>query len=97
MLFGARDSEAVVFEARGVPDLVLVGLRPDDARRLVEASSPEAIAPSVVAALIAATGGNPLALVEIPAMLREGQRLGSNRWMIRSSAARRWSARSVPG
>ena len=77
MLFGARDSEALVFEARGVPELVLAGLGPDDARRLVEASSTAPIAPSVVAALITATGGNPLALVEIPAALRESQRLGA--------------------
>jgi DNA-binding NarL/FixJ family response regulator len=77
MLFGARDSEAQFFEARGIPELVLAGLDADDARRLVEASSAEPIAPSVVATLITATGGNPLALIEIPAALRESQRLGA--------------------
>ena len=76
MLFGARDSEAVAFEARGVPELVLAGLGADDARRLVETSSVEPLAPSVVTRLITATGGNPLALIEIPAALRESQRLG---------------------
>ena len=43
-------------EARVFPIWCCCGLAPDDARRLVEASSAEAIAPSVVAALIAATG-----------------------------------------
>ncbi len=37
----------------------------------------EPIAPNVVATLVTATGGNPLALVEIPPTLREGQRLGA--------------------
>jgi DNA-binding NarL/FixJ family response regulator len=77
MLFGARDSEAIAFDARGVPEMVLVGLGGDDARRLVEASSSQPLAPSVVATLISATGGNPLALVEIPPALRESQRLGA--------------------
>ena len=35
------------------------------------------LAPGVVTQLVAATGGNPLALVEIPAGLRERQRLGT--------------------
>jgi DNA-binding CsgD family transcriptional regulator len=77
MLFGARDSEASVFDARGVPELLLIGLAADEARQLVEASARQRLAPAVVATLIAATGGNPLALIEIPAALRESQRLGA--------------------
>jgi DNA-binding CsgD family transcriptional regulator len=77
ILFGARDGEAAYFEGRGVPDVSLVGLDAEDARQLLRESSRLPLASGVVARLIAATGGNPLALVEIPAGLLEGQRLGT--------------------
>ena len=38
--------------------------------------APETIAPSVVEKLVAATGGNPLALIEIPAILSAEQLSG---------------------
>jgi DNA-binding CsgD family transcriptional regulator len=76
ILFGARDGEAAYFEGRGIPDLRLVGLGAEDASRLVRESSRLPLAPGVVAQLVAATGGNPLALLEIPPGLRERQRLG---------------------
>ena len=77
ILFGARDGESVYFEGRGVPDLGLVGLGAVDGSRLVRESSRLPLASGVVAQLVAETGGNPLALVEIPAGLRERQRLGT--------------------
>jgi DNA-binding CsgD family transcriptional regulator len=77
ILFAARDGEATYFEGRGMPELGLAGLGSEDARRLVQESSRLPLASGVVAQLVAATGGNPLALLEIPAGLREGQRLGA--------------------
>jgi DNA-binding CsgD family transcriptional regulator len=77
ILFGAREGEATYFEARGIPDLRLVGLGAEDGGRLVRESSESPLASGVVAQLVAATGGNPLALVEIPGGLRERQRLGT--------------------
>ena len=77
ILFGARDGEATYFEGRGIPELRLVGLEEQDALRLVRESCRLPLASAVVAQLVAETGGNPLALVEIPAALREQQRLGS--------------------
>ena len=77
ILFGARAGEAVYFEGRGIPEVSLVGLRGEDAARLVRESSPLPLASAVVAQLVAATGGIPLALVEIPQGLREGQRIGA--------------------
>jgi DNA-binding CsgD family transcriptional regulator len=77
ILFGARDCEEVYFEGRGIPELSLAGLAAEDAGRLVRESSPLPLASGVVAQLVAATDGNPLALVEIPAALRERQRSGA--------------------
>ena len=77
ILFGARDGEAVYFEGRGIPELRLVGLDAEDAGRLVRESCRLPLAVGVVTQLVEATEGNPLALVEIPPGLREGQRLGS--------------------
>ncbi|MDX6562774.1 MAG: hypothetical protein QOD65_2588 [Gaiellales bacterium] len=77
ILFGARDGEATYFEGRGVPGLTLAGLGAEDAARLVRESSRKPLAPGVVAQLVAATAGIPLALVEIPAGLRDRQRLGT--------------------
>ncbi len=77
VLFAARAGEAVYFEARGIPEIHLEGLGAEDARRLVQEASTRPLAPAVVTALVDATSGNPLALVEIPAGLRDAQRLGT--------------------
>ena len=92
ILFGARDGEATYFEGRGIPELRLVGLEEQDARQLVRESCRLPLAPAVVAQLVAETGGIPLALVEIPATLREQQRLGSG--AAGRSAARRRGGRA---
>jgi DNA-binding NarL/FixJ family response regulator len=77
ILFGARDGEATYFEGRGIPELNLVGLNAEDAGRLVRESCRLPLASAVVTQLVEATGGNPLALLEIPEGLREHQRLGT--------------------
>jgi DNA-binding CsgD family transcriptional regulator len=78
MMFGARDGEATRFEARGVPELLLEGLDPADARRLLgQAPGGDTVAAEVAARLVTMTDGNPLALTEIPSELTEAQRVGA--------------------
>jgi DNA-binding CsgD family transcriptional regulator len=55
--------------------LRLQGLADADARRLLEAQAPDLAGP-VVTELVAIAGGNPLALVELPAALTADQRAG---------------------
>jgi len=64
------------FEARGVPELRIEGSGREDAGRLVRQTSGVELAPAVVTRLVEATGGNPLALIEIPPLLHERQRAG---------------------
>ena len=62
--------------ARGLPELAIGGLEPDAARELL-ASCDGRVSGRVAGALIEATGANPLALLEIPPLLSEGQRGGT--------------------
>jgi hypothetical protein len=75
MMFAARDSEHLRFESRGLTEITLSGLPPDSAHELLARSVH--MAPQVVARLISATSGNPLALIEIPSALTLAQRSGS--------------------
>jgi DNA-binding CsgD family transcriptional regulator len=88
LLFAARrlDAEGVVLvlarrppppvlDLSGLDELVLGGLPDEAALDLLEQSG-ETIANAVAANLIAATGGNPLALLEAPALLTPGQLAG---------------------
>jgi DNA-binding CsgD family transcriptional regulator len=75
MLFAVREGEARTFAAPGLPELVLEGLAAEPAARLLRASAPSA-ADSVRAWLLAEAAGNPLALLELPSGLSEGQRQG---------------------
>lgn len=61
---------------RRVAELVVEGLDAVAAAALVEHHHPGSLAAPVVDELIAATGGNPLALVEVPLLLTAGQRAG---------------------
>jgi predicted ATPase len=76
MLFAARDQEEAEFEAPGVPGLVVPGLSTDAAQALLEETSVVPVDPRVTEALIHATAGNPLALVELPAALSPGELSG---------------------
>jgi hypothetical protein len=78
ILFGARDGEAVYFEGRASPSSS-GWTRGAGCFDSVRESCRLPLASAVVAQLVAETGGNPLALVEIPAGLREQQRSGSRR------------------
>ena len=76
LLFGAREGEERRFTADGVPSLDLGGLDPDAARAVLAASA-AGVAPGVVELLISRSGGNALALVELPGALSDGQRSGA--------------------
>ena len=75
MLLAAREGEARRLEAAGVPELPLEGLDHASARALLDGEGPE-MAPHVAERLVALTGGNPLALVELPSILGAGQLSG---------------------
>ncbi|RVX46695.1 regulatory LuxR family protein [Nonomuraea polychroma] len=65
MIFAARDGEGS-FPAPGLPELRLSGLAPKAAAALLDRHS---LAPAVRYRLLAEAGGNPLALLELPAAL----------------------------
>ena len=76
MLFGAREGEPRRFEAAGLPELVLSGLDARSASILLVSRSREAV-PAVRERLLAEATGNPLALLELPAGLSDGQLAGN--------------------
>src|SRR5262249_27243115 len=57
-------SERAVFE--GLPERTVGGLRPVDARALLESVTPGRLDPRVRDRIVAETRGNPLALLELP-------------------------------
>jgi DNA-binding CsgD family transcriptional regulator len=73
MLFAARDSTEM--PAAGLPQLSLDGLDHDASIELLGLSA-KAMAPPVAEAIYSASGGNPLALIEISSLLTERQRSG---------------------
>lgn len=87
LLFVARrlraEGIAVLFSARPgfvrfppeVSELELAGLDHESARALLGRSAP-GVDPRIADHLVAETGGNPLALLELPAVLSEGQLQG---------------------
>ena len=76
MLFAARDQEETEFETSGVPALPVSGLSPSAAQALLEESAAGPVDARVTEALLEATEGNPLALVELPAALTEAELSG---------------------
>ena len=76
MLFAARDQEETEFEAPGVPALPVSGLSPSAAQALLEESAAGPVDARVTEALLEATEGNPLALVELPAALTAAELSG---------------------
>jgi DNA-binding CsgD family transcriptional regulator len=77
LLFAVREGEAGAFEASSLDDLVLAGLGHEHALELLSRRLQRQPAPEVAERLVRGTQGNPLALVEIPALLSEGQLAGS--------------------
>jgi DNA-binding CsgD family transcriptional regulator/tetratricopeptide (TPR) repeat protein len=74
LLFGAREGEARRFEAPGLPELCLAGLGEAEAAALL--GRDDGLHASVRQALVRASGGNPLALRELPSALTADQRAG---------------------
>ncbi len=67
IIFAARTGEQD-FPAPGLPELALTGLAQESAAALVDSRGPD-LSPAVRYRLLAEAGGNPLALLELPAVL----------------------------
>ncbi|MFD2794681.1 AAA family ATPase [Promicromonospora vindobonensis] len=65
VVFAARDEEGFADRIGGVPQLALTGLDVDASVRLLNRSATKPFAPSAAAAIARATGGNPLALIDL--------------------------------
>ena len=74
LLLASRDDEAGSLAGVGVPELVVGPLSPEDSVRLLMGTGD--VSPAVAAVIQAATGGNPLALLTVPATLTADQRVG---------------------
>jgi tetratricopeptide (TPR) repeat protein len=85
IVFAARETQAgrgngigvASFNPEGLPVMRLGGLDDDAARRLLFERAGEALPDEVSDRLVRETGGNPLALLELPAGLTTGQLRGS--------------------
>ena len=77
MVFAARDTEGRTFAPDGVPALQLDGLDADSVRALLAENAQVVVAAEVTDRLLVETGGNPLALVELPTALSDEQLAGS--------------------
>jgi DNA-binding CsgD family transcriptional regulator len=75
LVFAARDGDPRDFPAPGLPELRLPGLDRDAAAALLAATGADLPA-EVVEGLVERTGGNPLALLELPGSLEPGQLAG---------------------
>lgn len=75
-LLAIREGESVAVDLSGLPEIELEGLDRDSSLELLAASPKARLAPHVADALVTATEGNPLALIEIPTLLSEEQRSG---------------------
>lgn len=79
ILFAARDDDVRTFEARDVPSLRLGGLGADAVALLLERGAGKAAAPAVRDRIAELTGGNALALLELPGALTDAQLAGAER------------------
>ncbi|MES1192691.1 MAG: ATP-binding protein, partial [Solirubrobacterales bacterium] len=76
ILLAVRDDAGPALDLSGLDELVLGGLDGESAARLVRRHWPQLPA-ATVGALVAATAGNPLALLEVPGVLTAAQRDGN--------------------
>jgi DNA-binding NarL/FixJ family response regulator len=74
MVFAARDDDG--FTPSDLPVLTIAGLDPTAGVELLGETAGVAVPPEVAAQLVARTGGNPLALVELPRALSADQLTG---------------------
>jgi DNA-binding CsgD family transcriptional regulator len=73
LVFGARSDDVRTFESGELPELHLRGLDRAGVAALLADRTGAAVSPEVSAQLLASTGGNPLALVELPEVLSAEQ------------------------
>jgi hypothetical protein len=88
LLFGARDDDQRNFTAAGLSELRLAGLEPVAAAALLQETA-SGLAVRVRDQLVTRTTGNPLALLELPAMLTAAQRAGLPRFPSRCHSLQR--------
>ncbi len=77
MIFAARDTDDHAFTPDGVPALHVRGLDAPSVRALLAENAPVVVAAEVTERLLTETGGNPLALVELPGGLSSAQLEGT--------------------
>ena len=77
LLFAVREAAGQAPALAGVPELAIGGLDDDAALDLLASVAPGWLSPAVGARILAETGGNPLALVEVAGELSLGQLAGS--------------------
>src|SRR4029077_15950753 len=77
MVFAARDTDDHTFAPDGLASLRLKGLDASSVRTLLAENAAVVVAAEVTDRLLAETGGNPLALVELPTSLSDAQLAGT--------------------
>ena len=77
LLFAVREPAGEVPALAGLPELALGGLAEDAALELLASLTPGRVSPAVGGRIIAETGGNPLALVEVARELSPAQLAGA--------------------
>lgn len=77
LVFAARDGDARRFDPGGLGTLRLGGLSPEAAEQLLVDSAGVPVPGEVRAQLVSRTGGNPLALIELPTALSSAQMEGA--------------------
>ena len=75
-LFAAREGEGHPFDVAGLVELQLEGLDRTASRKILASGAPSALAPGVAERIHEATAGNPLALLEVRALLTHQQLTG---------------------
>ena len=76
MLFAVRDPSGRRISFDGLPSLRVSGLQPDDARQLLASAATADVHSGVSDQIVAQTGGNPLALIELGRELASAQLTG---------------------
>ena len=77
LLFAVREPAGQVSTLAGLPELVVGGLDDEAAMELLASLAPGPLSPAVGARIVAETGGNPLALVELARGLSPAQLAGA--------------------
>jgi DNA-binding CsgD family transcriptional regulator len=76
MLVAIREGEPSEFDTTGLTEIPLTGLTPEAAAELLRRTVPSDVPDDVARLLAGAVAGNPLALLELPTTLSQGQLAG---------------------